>query len=125
MKKQTKIILGVIVTLFISFIGFAQSDSTKVVTTDEINSTIQTVILPAVFNVLGATGINLTPFAAIISFLIMFIIRRIEKKNIKAKVVQDITTIVNSQGPKNEVMPLHHIGLLRKLKDKLEGIKEN
>lgn len=63
------------------FFSNSQTDSTAIA----VNNTIQTIVLPGVFNILGSFGIKITPFASLLTGIIMWLIRYFEKKYLKSK----------------------------------------
>lgn len=111
--------------IFLNRIAVCQSDSIPVINYDSMNTDIKTVVLPSVFNLLGNFGVNITPFAGLISVTIMFIIRYFEKKKLKEDTARQIRNVVvagyQSGTPS---MPLVHENALKKIIDKLEGIKK-
>lgn len=124
MKKYTLIIFSIAAMLLIGFNSYAQTDSSMVVVHDQFNKAVETIALPAIFSLLGATGINLTPFAALITFIVMFIIRRIEKKRLEKKVEANLRDIITTEtdGSEKETLGDTHRNIQRFL-DRLKGVK--
>ena len=124
MKKYTKIIFSILLVLTIGFFAQAQSDSTNLQATEQFNDLVETIILPAVFSILGATGINVTPFAALITFVVMFLIRRYEKNNLRKKITKEIVEIMDSPIPPNaDTLNEPYKSKFQKFIDKLRGKK--
>ena len=124
-KKHLTLILSIAAMFLISFTGYAQTDSSMVIVHDQFNKAVETIVLPAIFSLLGATGINLTPFAALITFIVMFIIRRIEKKRIDKKVANNLREIITTEtdGSEKETLGDTHRNKLQRFLDRLEGVK--
>jgi hypothetical protein len=124
MKANMKYIFLTSLILLSGFL-FCQTDSSDVVYYENLNMDVKTVILPSLFNLLGTWGINITPFAGLISIAVVFILRHYEKKKLKEETAEKIRSVVVSGYSKaSQPIPEVHQHALRKIIDKLEGVKE-
>lgn len=117
-------IVAVLVMVIFSFTLSAQADSTSVTDTD-VDSAV-TAVIGFVFNILSGYGITLTPFKGIIMFLVMLIVRKIEKKYINNKTASDIRSVIADDltDSKTTTMTNGHRGALYNIIHKLEGTKD-
>lgn len=133
MKKSLYILFAVCALLLSCAALRAQTDSAAVETTTsyaiisdsdigQINSEIKTVVLPAIFNLLGKVGINVTPFAGLLSILLMLLIRFIEKRIMKDRHAATLEEIVNDVSPHGK-QPIteHHENRLKAFIKHLRG----
>lgn len=113
-------IVAMFIFLLLSFSGFSQSDSTNVSMSGEVST-----LLGAIFSLLSYLGISI-PIPTVITAIILFIVRAVERYNMKKKTVEEIKSVINIDAADNTTPNLTetHKGLLYRLIDKIEKRKK-
>lgn len=123
-KSSLKILLIGAFVFLTSLVAFSQTDSTAVVVDNATKG-----ILSAVGAILSSQGVNVTPFWGIVSMVVLWIVRYVEKRVVKAKTAGAIQEIIYTDtGGKPIIdtatqLPVQHLNAFQKLIHKLEGKK--
>lgn len=110
-------LISILILVLFSSVLFGQNDTTN------LDSGVTTIV-NGIFEVLDILGISVSPFRTIILAIVLFIIRRIEKKSTKEKIAKEIeNTVIDTPSISNS--EIHEGGAFKNLINKLRGKKEN